>query len=303
VQLAIDILAETPAALRLAANFLLDHALQREEAERGAAAPPPPMPPDLAAHIVPPPPAPPPPVDNVLPFVPPAPPPPVDTATVPAGSTVTPNSAPAAVPPAPPAQPPVADEYDASGVPWDARIHQKGKSVKKDKTWKLQKGIDQKIVEAVMRELAPRIRSTGSSAASTPSTVGASAPVTLPGAPAHPGATGAPAYPPGAGAAVPPPPPPPGNLAPIPPPPPTSGVQAPEAQAPITTPGAEGPGVDPFRALVTKITKARAAGKITPEEVTQSVISAGCPSLQLLNNMAHLIPTVDATIDAILAMR
>lgn len=256
MQLVIDIAAETPAALRLAASFLLDHATLREAMDDGAGlppanvevppapfAPPPPSAPAAPAHIMAP------------------PPPPVPLPPIPPVTSV------AAVVPLPPVIVPAVDEFDASGVPWDARIHQKLKSVKKDKTWKLQKGIDQSLVEAVMRELAPRIRH----GAATPNPAGASAPVSLPPLPS-PGA--------------PPAPPAPAQIE-VPP--------APPAEAPAA--------IDPFRALVAKITKARGAGRITPEEVVQTCAAAGVPSLQLLNNMPHLIPAVESGIDAILVMR
>lgn len=290
MQIMIDTLADTPSALRLAAQFLIDHASLREALNAGAG---------LAVDV---------PTGTQQPPAPPAPPVPATSATAPAISTATPSSAPAVVPPPPPtlsivppppaAMPPEAPEapavlpvtgstapvdefYDDSGVPFDARIHQKSKNKKKDGTWKVQKGLDPAIVEAVMRELAPRIRRPGAAAtpAQTPPPAGASAPVSLP-----------------------PVPPPPGAIVPPPPPP-----LPPQAQAPITTPGAEatpgGPAVDPFRALVSKITNARREQKISPEEVTQCVTAAGAPSLQLLNNMPHLIPNVEAGIDAILAVR
>lgn len=280
MQLMIDIAAEAPSALRLAAQFLIDHAALREATESGTGAPPEltatrsamPAPPPVPPHAAPPPPVmhtdlPPPPP---LPFAPP--PPPVNSATAPAGSTAPENSALVSAAS-------VADEFDASGVPFDIRIHQKTRNKKKDGTWKIRKGLDDAIVESVMRELAPRIR-IGSQPTVTPAPAGASAPVSLPPIPPPPG----PAF-------VPPPPPDTAAFAP-PPPPATAGASSETQAAP-----------DPFRTLVLKITKARAANRLTPEEVVQSVTGCGCPSLQLLNNMPHLIPAVDAAIDSILAVR
>lgn len=330
MQLMIDILAETPAALRLASQFLHEHALLREAMEDGAGLPPGNVPtgtrPEVpaaplatsapssiatAANV----PAPPP-----LSLVPPPPPPIAPTAgypssvAPPAPTTAPPASMPSvpsvmtpamSVPPSPstaaPASPgasgapAAADEYDTSGVPWDGRIHQKGKSVKKDGTWKLQKNIDQAIVTAVMAELSTRIRHPGSVAPTAPSVPPVStAPV--------PGASPAPV-------SLPPVPPPPiagtpavaQNIAaqtPLAPPPPI-----PAANQVPPPPIAEAQDADPFRKLVAKITAHRAAQAITPQEVTQCVTAAGAPSLQLLNNMPHLIPAVEANIDALLATR
>lgn len=281
-QLMIDISTETPATLRLAAQFLLDHAALREAIESGAGMPPspaqaasvpaaPPVPPHAAppspvlhADFPPPPP---------LPFAPPPPAPAVAPALPLATMNGTDTSNSSGI-----------EEFDASGVPFDIRIHQKSHAKKKDGTWKIRKGLDPAIIEGVMRELAPRVR-IGSQPTITPAPAGASAPVSLPPIPPPPG----PAF-------VPPPPPPPaggeGGTHGLPPPPATAGTSS-ETQAPP----------DPFRTLVLKITKARAANRLTPEEVIQCVTGAGAPSLQLLNNMPHLIPSVDAAIDSILAVR
>lgn len=79
---------------------------------------------------------------------------------------VTPLSfpAPTAAPPnmAPPAsvaaavQAAASVEYDSAGLPWDARIHNKGRTKKKDGTWKLQKGLDPIIAQAIVAELAAK---------------------------------------------------------------------------------------------------------------------------------------------------
>lgn len=289
MQLAIDILAETPAALRLAAQFLIEHAVLRELIERGEGAPP-----VRTSSEVPPPPAPlapaapmhSGPTDHAVIVVPPAPPPPPPV--VPPAPIVTAPAAPDA-----PSAGPVTDEFDSSGVPFDERIHQKSRNKKNDGTWKIRKRLEAGIVENVMRELSSRIR-VGTPTAPlasepnpaavfgrTPLPAGASAPVPLP--PASPSTAG------------------PAQI-PVPPPP-AAQAQGQVPPAPITTPGAEGPGVDPFRSLVTKITNARRENRLTPEEITQCVTGAGAPSLQLLNNMPHLIPNVEFAIDMILATR
>lgn len=350
MQLMIDITAEHPAALRLAGQFLIQHAALRETMEglgqeftgdvptgtsgiapnatadvqpvpfptpgttaiAGAA---PPIP--ASAPTVPPPPS------NILPFAgatvppppamdtavtPPAPVPPVAAAPAPNAPFVPPvsaapsanpsitNVAPvqagASVPVAP--LPQGTDEYDSTGIPFDARIHQKKKGVKKDGTWKLQKGIDQSVVESVMRELAPRIRKPG---VNTPAVVGASAaPVSLPAAGSVPVPPPPPVVPSAntgvasAAPAVPVPPPPAPGAVPVPPPPPVEAAVAQEQP-------------DEFRALIARITSMRNAGKLTPEEVAESVAAAGAPSLMLLKNMPHLIQAVNFNLDLKLATK
>lgn len=333
MQLMIDTLQETPAALRLAAKFFSDHAALREAMEREAnvpaGTPPAPQAPDMS-----PPPPPPPPPNNVVPLVPPPPPP--------APSNVVPLTTPLA-PPAPLATATTTlptltpDEHDSAGMPWDARIHQKTKSKKKDGTWKLQKGINQALVITVTQELsaqgrmgviplpptAPSVEQPNpmSLFGRTPLPVGASAPVPLP--PPPPGAsfgqqgqsltyadvaqriqTQADPYltkiaqdieaAQAQGTQVPPPPPSVslhGAAVPVPPAP-NVGV----SDAPVL------PVVSAFRALVSKITEARLAGKISPDQVNGAVAQAGAPSLQMLSSMSHLVPVVDAHIDAAIAL-
>lgn len=66
-------------------------------------------------------------------------------------------------PPAPPVQqslgaamaaPAVTAEYDSTGMPWDARIHQTGRGKKKNGEWKIKKGLQDEYVQGVVRELA-----------------------------------------------------------------------------------------------------------------------------------------------------
>lgn len=341
MQLMIDITQEPPEALDLAAQFLTQHAALKRagglpaytgEAPFGAADVPAgtqaevPVPPVPVVIPPPPPPAP----SNVVAF--PTPVPPAPTATAPAISTANPTSASAVVPPAPPAAAatvtppsvpaappatpgaPATDEYDSSGFPFDARIHQKGKGKKKDLTWKLQKGIDAALVTAVTQELAAAGRMR------TPNQVATASAVEVPAAPSFPGAVPLPpvpsvpvpdgVQPQGTGQHVPVPPPPAVGAIPVPPPPvlvppaPSATVPVPPAPA-LGVPDATQQGVvqvTDFRSLVAKITAARTAGKITPEQVTAIIQQAGAPSLQLLNSMPHLITTVDSYLDAHLAM-
>jgi hypothetical protein len=323
VHVAIDLLAETPATLRLAARLLLDHADVIEgktpaNVPAGTSGNIPPPPP-----VVPVPPAPP--ASNVLPFVPPAPS--ATVAAIPDASTMAPPAAPmvpaaalpatsAPVPPAPAATAPVVPpaqitgviERDSAGVPWDARIHQKTKGVKKDKTWKLIKGIDPALVTAVVQELSAK------GLIQTPAAVGASsAPVSLPpGIPPAPAQQGSQGYQagqlpipqaPGQAEAQAHIPPAPGGAQAqaVIPPAPAASVPVPPATV-LGMPDAGNSGVVQidFRGLVAKFTNARNAGKLTPQQITEIINQAGAPSLQLLGSMAHLVPVADALLDAAL---
>lgn len=344
MQLMIDISQETPAALRLATKFLTDHAAMREAMEAGLPLPTMPAVPgplNVPAGTppvvvpVPPPPAPEAPQGStVVPF--PSPVPPAPSATVPAISTTTPTSgtAPAAsavaasTPPAPSPSsvvtPPQADVYDSSGMPWDARIHQKGHGVKKDKTWKLQKGIDPAVVAAVTQELAAQGRVRQPAAPTAPSAPPAFGQQQLPPAAGVPAATFPPQTPPAPEAqaqgytagSLPLPPPVPqtgteaqggqaqgGQVAPLPPPVSVHAAVPVPAAPVVGVPNAPNAGVVQvgFREVVAKISAARNAGKLSAEQVTAIVQQAGAPSLQMLANMAHLVPTVDALVDAALA--
>lgn len=342
MQLMIDIAIESAASLRLAAQLLLDHAAILDGQPNVPAGTIPAAPPA--------PPAPPAP-SNVVPFPPPPPavvpqapatsipnasttaahaPPMAPVAALPATSVPVPPApaaTAAAVPPAPITGGPV--ERDAAGMPWDARIHQKGKSKKKDHTWKLQKGIDPAIVAGVMQDLQARgLLAPTAPSGSTPAPAGAAAPVSLPASGAGIHAPGAyatsiappPPYPPGVANAhetgnaireaaqaqsnyqagqLPAPPPPPVNLQPA------AAVPVPPGAA-VGMPNAADTGmvqeVDPFRALVAKFTNARAKGILTADQVNNLITQAGAPSLQALKAMAHLVPVADALLDAALVM-
>lgn len=320
MQLMIDILAETPAALRLAAKFLTDHANLRDMSED--ATPTPASVPtgtfaDQNGQMVyaPAPEAPPAPLATSAPSsiataanvpVPPPPAPNAATSQVSATSVAPVAATASTTPTIAAAGTAVTDLYDSSGVPWDARIHQKGKSTKKDGTWKLQKGIAESLVAQVMQELSTRIRHPGTPAnvpapPSSPEVPSAAPSGVFGQTPLPAGASSAPVSLPG-NVPMPPPPPvvpvanagvaPAAPAMPVPPQPPVGNVPAPPPE-----------GLDPFRALVNKIAVARRENKITQEEVTQCVTSTGVASLQLLNAMPHKVAEVEANIDAILVMR
>lgn len=321
-QLMIDIAQETPDGLRLAAKFLSDHAALREAMERNdqsLALNTAPVPAGTSLPPVPPPPS------NVIPLVPPAPlaATPIAPVAPPAPSALPVVSTSSAVVSPVTTTPGVlpTDAYDDTGMPHDLRIHQKGMSKKKDGSWKVQKGLDPALVIAVTQELqaAGRMRApTNTSAQPNPATLfgqtplpaGASAPVALPPGPQN--AQIPPPPPQGdiiaqaqhqayaqavaqTQAQIPPPPPvslPGGSTVPVPPPP---GVGLPNAGQSNVVPIVSG-----FRALMDKLTRARTAGKLTAEQVNSAVQRAGAPSLQMLSSMSHLVPEVDALIDALL---
>ncbi len=47
---------------------------------------------------------------------------------------------------------PVKPELDTSGFPWDPRIHNSGRSKKKDGTWRLCCGVGKELVERIRKE-------------------------------------------------------------------------------------------------------------------------------------------------------
>lgn len=252
---------------------------------------PPPPPPPPASSPVPPPPPPPPPVDlegeddddseeggtviqgnfpltGSVPPPPPPPPPPVSgTAPANTAATNTTTGSTQAATGAAGATGVVSAEVDSAGMPYDARIHQKGKGKKKDGTWKLIKGIDQGVVQAVTAELAAKRATTQ---------------VPLP---------------PNGNSVL---------MPPVPPPPPVSGVPAPPAgsSAPVPPPpvAAAGPvGASPYRAFLDKVTELTRQNKITPAKVSEICQRHGAPSLSALTTMQHLIGDIDASVDATVA--
>lgn len=227
-------------------------------------------------------PPPPPPPSNVVNF----PTPPVASTAPTAASVSTAASAPA--PTASATSAASGSYYDSSGLPWDGRIHQVKKGVKKDGTWKLQKGVDMALVSTVVAELSakrlPSVVTTTAAAAQMEAFTAQFAPppappVSLPAAaempvpPASAVVSGA-----VAGAAAPAP------AMPVPPVPPVGAV----------------PASTGFRELIQKISAGTKAGKLDPATVARIVQARGCPALQNLRDMAHLIPDVDADIDAVL---
>lgn len=180
------------------------------------------------------------------------PPPPANIAATPAPSG---NVAPIVVAATDVVSVPMPLEFDSAGMPWDARIHQKAKGQKKDKTWKLIKGIDPAIVQAVTAELAAR------------KVIPDALKVPLP--PTSTGSNSVPV--------------PPVTNVPAPP-----GVPAPPASAPVSVPPPPAVGTvgaSPYRALIDKIAEFTKVGKLAPAKVAEVCQSHGAPSLMALNSM------------------
>lgn len=297
---------DSPAHIRLAASFLLHLAGDLPEAIANLgpddgrkpfttppAPPAPPAPVAAAATVaatsgaasaeLPPPPPPP---SNVVNF--PTPPAASDAPTAASVST-------AASAPAPTATTASAasgsDSYDTSGLPWDGRIHQAKKGVKKDGTWKLQKGIDMTLVAAVVAELSTKRLPAAVTTTAPASQMDAftapppppAPPVSLPAA--NTGPTAMPLPPLGAALDL----------------PVNAGTAAPSLPAPPAPPVGPVPTASTgFRELIQKISAGTKDKKLTPAVVAQIVQARGCPALQNLRDMAHLIPDVEADIDAVL---
>lgn len=209
-------------------------------------------------------------------------------------------------------------EYDSAGMPWDERIHQKGKSRKKDGTWKLKKGPDPATVQAVTIELYARKISTVASPVLPAQSV---PPLTLDAVP-----------PPPVDGAVPPPPPvasqvslpnsvtrgrflsnptpstsvSEGNPVPLSPVSVNSAATyVPPQPVPPPMPVPPVPAVGPlgvsFRSLIDKMTAGTKTQTLTADKVLKIVQSFGCPNLQHLNQMPHIFADVDAQLELALA--
>lgn len=190
-----------------------------------------------------------------------------------------------ASPIAPPVQSPGGVEVDAAGLPYDARIHSKPPSKKRDGHWRGKRGLDDATRDAVTAELKAAMGAPAAPASAAPAPMfGESAPgVPLPPEPVADAAT---AFGAGsaAGASSAPPPPPPAPVAAVAPPPP-----APAAPAPVPN----GPATD-FASLMRKITGLQSSGHMTVESTTQIATSLGIQGVRDLMVRPDLIPSFDA---------
>lgn len=234
---------------------------------------------------------------NVSPVTTTVPPPPpfVPPASVPAAPPV---GAPAAGSSSAPPAAPGSVDVDTAGLQWDARIHQEGRSKKKDGTWMLKRRIDPALVEAVTKEL---IAAKGAVTAPAPAATGAAPPPPPPpSAPAQdPNAVFAltpGSVPPAAAAvALPPALSLPGSVPPLAPAP---GVPVPPAPASASIPPVSNgvpppPAASPLRDFVMKCARLVSSGIITKEQQDAAIQQAGAPSMQHLGSAQHLIPAAD----------
>lgn len=160
-------------------------------------------------------------------------------------------------------------EFDSTGLPWDARIHQETRGKKVDGTWKLKKGLDSAIATTVIAEL--RVAHPLPNPASLSFVAPAAAPTPQ---------------------QAPPPP-----VTQVAPPPPANQVPAAVPQA---VPSAQ---VTGFRSLMQKITAATTAGKLTNVQVDAALQSVDLPPRQLVSLVQNpdKVAGVEAYIDACLA--
>lgn len=84
-------------------------------------------------------------------------------------------------PVAPPAEPP---SVDATGLPWDARIHSESKATVADGTWRKRRNVDPELVKQVEAELRGESPVAATPAVAAPSATEASASVPAPPPPA-----------------------------------------------------------------------------------------------------------------------
>lgn len=202
-------------------------------------------------------------------------------AVPPAGAAVTPIVPSPPVPPVPtsaaapstPATPPALAggvEVDATGLPWDGRIHAESRTKNKDNTWRQRRNLDPAVLAAVTAELrgVMAIPAGGAPAAVVP-------PPPVPNVPAVP--------PTSAPVTVPTPTPP------VPP--------APTAAAPIAP--ATGGEVS-FSSVISKITSNVTARKLTEAQVHEVLASVGLGPGQIgmLASRPDLLPAVDAGLNA-----
>ena len=183
-------------------------------------------------------------------------------------------------------------DVDASGLPWDGRIHASTRVKVEDGTWRKRRGVSDETVAAVTAELKKTM--------GLPSTIIAPPPavVLVPSV-----ATAAPVV------AVPPAP----FAAPaVPPAPPTTTIVPPVVGiAPTaTSPSSPVPGATSdshptataptFPMLMQAITKAYGAGQLTQEKIQAAVQAAGMASLPMVASRPDMIPTVAAGLGLLL---
>ncbi len=162
-------------------------------------------------------------------------------------------------------------EVDASGLPWDGRIHASTRSKTQDGNWKMRRGVDDDIVSAVLNELRQTM-------GMAPTEVVPPTPLTPP--PAQVFAQPA--------AQVPPPP----FAPPVAPPAPPAATLPTEIPQVGTATGASPSEQITFPKLMQKITAAFAAKTLDQAAIGAAVQAAGLPSLPMLASRPDLVPVV-----------
>ena len=162
-------------------------------------------------------------------------------------------------------------EVDASGLPWDGRIHASTRSKTQDGNWKLRRGVDDDVLAAVSNELRQTM-------GLVPTEVVPPSPLTPPPAQVFSQPE----------ARVPPPP-----FAPpvAPPAPPAATLPTEIPQAGIAN-GASLSEAMTFPKLMQKITAAFAAKTLDQAAIGAAVQAAGLPSLPMLASRPDLVPVV-----------
>lgn len=167
---------------------------------------------------------------------------------------------------------------DATGLPWDARVHSESKAKNKDGSWRTRRNLVPGLLEAVTAELR-----------------GSVATLTVPAQPATAADVAA--------VAVPPPPPPVSLPAPgavvVPPPPSVSlpGVPPPPPPAAAVLPGNGTQPLD-FPTLMKKITQATMTGKLRQDEIPPMLKLLGVDSLTALAAKPDCWAAVSAAVTA-----
>ena len=162
-------------------------------------------------------------------------------------------------------------DVDASGLPWDGRIHASTRSKTQDGNWKMRRGVDDDIVSAVLNELRQ--------------TMGMSPTEVVPPTPLTPPPAQVFAQP---AAQVPPPP----FAPPVAPPAPPAATLPTEIPQVGTATGASPSEQITFPKLMQKITAAFAAKTLDQAAIGAAVQAAGLPSLPMLASRPDLVPVV-----------
>jgi len=192
----------------------------------------------------------------------------------------------------PPLAPPTGVKVDGEGLPWDQRIHVSTKTFRQsDNTWKLRKGVDATLVEAVKAELRACM---AVPVPASPLTTALNTIATLDLAPAGvPHLSGS--WTPETGHVVGiPVPPVPVVTPPVPAPPVTV---APEPPPVVTPPPA--PGAMSFTDFVTWATGKMVAKEISRTQLEEACKSEGISSMPMLQNRPDLIPAIHKFLESI----